>query len=590
MTTGGFERREIPRFDREFFRSGRSFSRIGDGEIGGKAHGLVFIRDVLDSEFGSSPLPRIEINIPTFVVITSDVFDAFLERNDLRETVDSDLPDDRIAHAFLRAELPAEILGDLRAITEEVRSPLAVRSSSLLEDALFHPFAGIYETKMTPNNQPEAHERFRKVAEAVKFVYASTFFRAAKNYIRATDKSIHDEKMAVIIQEVVGQKHDDRFYPTLSGVCRSYNFYASGGARPEDGVVDLALGLGKTIVDGGLAYVYSPARPKAPPPYSTVREFLQCSQKDFWAVNVGKPPPYDPTAETEYLLRADLQAAEYDGTLVELASTYVASSDRLTPGTGPDGPRLLNFAPLLQFGKYPMNDAVRRLLAASERSVGAPVEIEFAMNLPAPRSNEPARLGFLQVRPMLVSEEEVTLADEELARADLVLASDRIMGNGVVDTIRDIVYVKPEPFETRHTLTIATQLERMNGPLLEARRPYLLVGFGRWGSSDPFLGIPVNWGQICGAKVIVEATLPRMAVEASQGSHFFHNITSFQVGYFYVSHFREPGIDWEWLGTREVVSETEFVRHARLDSSLLVKLDGKRGSGAIWRTLRPDPV
>jgi len=218
--------------------------------------------------------------------------------------------------------------------------------------------------------------------------------------------------------------------------------------------------------------------------------------------------------------------------------------------------------------------------------VGAAVEIEFAMNLPARRSDESARLGFLQVRPMVVSEEKVTLADEELARGDLVLASDRIMGNGVVDTIRDIVYVKPEPFATRHTRTIGAQLERMNGPLLEARRPYLLVGFGRWGSSDPFLGIPVNWGQICGAKVIVEATLPSMVVEASQGSHFFHNLTSFQVGYFYVSHLIEPGIDWEWLGTREVVSETELVRHVRLESPVLVKLDGRKGRGAIWQAGR----
>jgi hypothetical protein len=389
--------------------------------------------------------------------------------------------------------------------------------------------------------------------------------------------------MAVIVQEVVGQKHNDRYYPTLSGVCRSYNFYASGGAKPEDGVVDLALGLGKTIVDGGLAYTYSPARPKAPPPYSTVRELMQCSQTQFWSVNVGKPPAYNPTAETEYLLQADLKTAEYDGTLEELVSTYVASSDRLTPGTGPDGARVLNFAPLLQFGDYPLNDAVQRLLAAAGRAVGAAVEIEFAMNLPARQSDEPARLGFLQVRPMVVSEETVTLEDEEMARADLVLASDHIMGNGIVDTIRDIVYVRPEPFETRHTRAIAAQLERMNSPLLEARRPYLLVGFGRWGSSDPFLGIPVNWGQICGAKVIVEATLPCMAVEASQGSHFFHNITSFQVGYFYISHFLEPGIDWKWLGTRDVVSETEFVRHVRLERPLLIKLDGRRQRGAIWQ-------
>lgn len=574
------------RFDREFFRSGRPFSRIGHGEIGGKAHGLVSVRGILEQEFGRAPVSGITIDIPTFVVIATGAFESFIERNSLCDVALSDLPDERIAHAFQQGDLPDEILGDLRAIVEQVRQPLAVRSSSLLEDALEHPFAGIYETKMTPNNQPDPHDRFRKLVEAIKFVYASTFFRGPKNYIRATNRTIEEERMAVVLQEVVGEQYNERFYPTLSGVCRSYNFYPMGGAKPEEGVVDLALGLGKTIVDGGLCYSYSPARPKAPPPFGTLNDTMKFSQRKFWAVNVGNPPPYDPVAETEYLVHEELAAAEYDGTLPFVASTYLPGSERFSPGTGSGGPRVINFAPLLQLQEFPLNAVLRSLIKACESAVGQAVEIEFAMTLPKRREPHEARLRFLQVRPMMVSTEPVEVAPEEYDRSDLLLVSDRALGNGIIDTLRDVVYVKPEVFEPRHSRAVADQIERLNAPLLAAGRPYLLIGFGRWGSSDPWLGIPVNWGQISGARVIVEATLPNQAVEPSQGTHFFHNLTSFQVGYLHVSHFREPPIDWKWLAERTVVCETEFVRHVRLEAPLLAKIDGRSGHGAVWQQCR----
>jgi hypothetical protein len=573
---------EVPRFERSCFDSACPFSRIGQGEIGGKAHGLVTADRIIRSEFGETSESRIDVRIPRFVILATDVFEAFLERNELDESMLSDLTDDRIAHRFQRAEFPMDTVGDLRAIAEVVKSPLAVRSSSLLEDALFHPFAGVYETKMTPNNQHDPGERFRKLIEAIKLVYASTFFEAARTYVQAIGKSIRDERMAVIIQEVVGLRHDDRFYPSLSGVCRSYNFYPTGGATSEEGVVDLALGLGKTIVDGGLAWFYSPSLPRISPPYSSVGDLMRLTQRKFWAVNVGKAPSYDPTAETEYLVESELDVADYDGALTQVASTYRAESDRLSPGVGPDGPRVINFAPLLVLESYPLNEVLVRLLAASERVIGQPVEIEFAMNFPAGRDAPPAELGFLQVRPMVVSTECISIEDDELVRDDLLLSSTRVMGNGNLEVIRDVVYVKPEPFESRHTMAIASQLERINRPLLTEDRPYLLIGFGRWGSSDPWLGIPVNWGQICGAKVIVEATLPTMAVEASQGSHFFHNISSFQVSYFTVSHNAEKGIDWSWLDAQEVIEDEEFVRHARLKKPLLVKVDGRSSHGAIW--------
>jgi hypothetical protein len=555
--------------------------RIGTGEIGGKARGLAAALEILEGGFGPDPTREIEVSVPQLVVIATDVFEDFIERNDLREIALSDLPDERIAHAFQRASLPTEIAGDLRAMMEEVRSPLAVRSSSLLEDALFRPFAGVYETKMTPNDQHDPSERFRKLVEAIKFVWSSTFFSAPKSYIRTTDKSIEDERMAVVLQEVVGQRHGDRYYPHLSGVCRSYNFYPTARAKPEDGIVSLALGLGKTIVDGGVCWSYAPPRPHLPPPFASAQDRMKNTQATFWAVNMGKPPAFDPIAESEYLVQGDLGDAEYDGTLDHVASTYVAASDRFSPGTGSTGPRVLDFAPLLELRRFRFNDVVRRMLEACEQSLETPVEIEFAMTIERRDRSTRPRLGFLQVRPMVVSDTQVDISDDDLRAANLLAASTRVLGNGIDDQITDVVYVRPQAFHARHTTTIARQLEPINSQLFGSGRPYLLIGFGRWGSSDPWLGIPVNWGQICGARAIIEATLPNMAVELSQGSHFFHNLSSFEVSYFMIPHQAQPGIDWDWLDRQEVLTETEFVRHVQLRGPLEIRVDGRSGRGVI---------
>jgi len=586
MKPAGFGQQDVPFFNRSFFRSLVPITRIGNGELGGKARGLVLIRDMLASHFDAKNFPGIEVYVPKMVVLATDVFDAFMERNGLLETAFSDLADDHMAETFQRADLPTEILGDLRALAEEARTPLAIRSSSLLEDELFRPFAGVYETKMLPNNQPDVDTRFRKLVEAIKFVYASTYFNNAKSYIRATDRTSADEKMAIIIQEVVGRRHDERFYPDVSGVGRSYNFFPASGSTPKDGVVNLALGLGKTIVDGGASWIYTPARPRAPMPFNSVRDILKLTQLAFWAVNMGRPPAYNPIAETEYLIQADLAAASYDDTLSAVASTYVANRDRFLPGTAHSGPRAIDFAPLLAYGNIPFNEAIRELLSISEQALKDAVEIEFAMDL---SDIAHVRLGFLQLRPMLVSEKEVEIRDEELATAGVLLASNRAIGNGTLDTIRDIVYVRPERFEARLTPRIAVELETVNRALLEKNRPYLLLGFGRWGSSDPWLGIPVEWGQISGAGVIVESTLPDMNVEPSQGAHFFHNLISFEVPYLCVAYDNTEGartrkIDWDWLNFQPALTETNLLRHVCLEQPLLVKVDGRTGRGAVWRT------
>jgi hypothetical protein len=367
--------KNLPKFNRKFFDSNERISCIGTGSLGGKAQSLAFINNVLNSNFNTSKFPQIEVSVPTMVVLRTDIFDTFMKRNNLYETAYSDIPDDRIAHEFQKADLPFEILGDLRMIISQVHSPLAVRSSSMLEDAMFEPFAGIYETKMTPNNQPAPDIRFHKLDEAIKFVYASTFFKSAKDYLKATIHSTNDEKMAIIIQEIVGNRQYDRFYPILSGVARSYNFYPMGRAKPKDGVVNLAMGLGKTIVDGGISWTYSPAYPNINPPYNSIGDLLKLTQTDFWVVNMGKPPAYDPIKETEYMLKEDLTKAEMDGTLKNIASTYDIQSDRISIGIGANGSRILTFAPLLVLNKIPLNDLIKSLLSLCEEAIGTPVEI-----------------------------------------------------------------------------------------------------------------------------------------------------------------------------------------------------------------------
>jgi len=569
----------LPRFDRNFFGSNEYISWIGEGSFGGKASGLVLANKIIRENFDPSIFPLVELNVPRMVVLRTQVFDWFMEQNNLYEIAYSDRSDSDIILAFLQADLPVEILGDLRSIIETARIPLAIRSSSMLEDAKLEPFAGIYATKMIPNNQPGSDIRFTRLVEAIKFIFASTFFKASKDYFKVSQHKIQDERMAVIIQEVVGLKHDTRFYPNFSGVARSYNFYPTGKAKPKNGVVNLALGLGKTIVDGGIVWSYSPAFPKAVTPFADPLDILKNTQMNFWAINMNPVIEYNPTRETEYLTLLDLNEADYDGTLEYIASTYDASSQRIVMGTGNKGPRVINFLQLLSMDEFKFNDLIKKLLEVYEQAIQNPVEIEFAAAI----SGEPRKLkfGFLQVRPMVITDETIDLGESEMQGDDVLVASDRVMGNGMIDNIYDIVFVKPESFDKKDTLKIAEEIDAINKILVSENKKYLLIGFGRWGSSDPWLGIPTDWGQIAGAKVIIESTLFGINVELSQGSHFFHNLTSFNVNYFSITFDGDFKIDWNWLNEQRIIIEKNFVKHIKLSKPLKIKVDGRKSRGVI---------
>lgn len=566
---------DLPPYARNLFDPAQRLSRLGGGELGGKARGLMQASEVLARR--AAELERIPVDVPALVAIGTDAFDAFLEHNGLLEVVEGEPSDDAVRSAFQQASVPAELAGDLAALAAEARVPLAVRSSSLLEDALGQPFAGVYGTKMIPGNQVQPQARLRSLLDAIKFVWASVFFQEARAYRKALrGETAAGEKMAVLVQEVVGRPHGGRFYPDLSCVARSLDFYPQARSKPEDGIVHLALGLGKTIVDGDLCWSFSPAHPEIGPPFGSVRELVAATQTRFWAVNTGPPPPYDPMTETEYLVRPGLAEAESDGTLRWTASTYDPASDRLVPGTGRVGPRVLDFAPILRYREIPLAAEVRALLDACATEMGTPVEIELALSVP-PRGSR--RLGFLQVRPLAVGREAVEVPDLTGA----VVASTAALGNGRWE-VHDLVWVDPDRFETARTPAIAEEIASLNRGLVEAGRPYLLIGFGRWGSSDPWLGIPVRWDQISGARAIVESGLPGLNPEPSQGSHFFHNLSSFQVGYLTVRPGLAGNIDWEWIRRQSLHNETVHVRHARLASPLEIAVDGRSGRGVVRET------
>ncbi len=557
------------------------FSRIGRGAMGGKARGLAFVDKLITTYLGREVVNDISVEIPRTVVLCSDVFDDFIEENaiDMAELVN--MTDERIAQKFMSGDLPAPVLGDIRAFIRGTKAPLMVRSSSLLEDALHHPFAGVYASLLLPNESWEADIRFQELCTSIKYVFASVYFRKARDYMASLQDVVDEEKMAVIIQETVGSKHGHVFYPTISGVAKSYDYYPSGKCTSDDGVVNLALGLGKEVVDGGTAFRFCPVHPRRPK-YGTLENLLDGSQKEFYAVDLDSYVNIVQRNEDSTIKRHPISAAEAHGSLEHAASTYVPEENRLYPGIGRNGIRVLDFAPMLQLDTIPLAKLTHALLRMSEVAIGSPVEMEFAMDIPAQHDAKP-RFYVLQVRSMRLTGQDENVEIGEHSPSDLLCNAMHAMGNGVISGIRDIVYVKPDGYDTSQNNGIVAQIRSINERLLKERVPYILIGPGRWGSTDHWLGIPVTWSDIAGARLIVETPIQDRPVDPSQGSHFFHNMVAARTGYLTVVPGAGGTMDWGWLAGFDALEETDNLRHVRLDEPLEARIDGSRSHGVILK-------
>ncbi|MBO4642817.1 MAG: phosphoenolpyruvate synthase [Bacteroidaceae bacterium] len=574
-------------FQRERFDQYSNFARIGDGSLGGKGRGLAFIDHILKRHTDLNEMPGVTTRIPKTVVLCTDVFDEFMDTNDLYQLALSDIADENILQHFLRGRLPMRLLGDLEAFLQVVESPIAIRSSSLLEDSHYQPFAGVYSTYMIPYS-PDKYERLAMLSDAIKAVYASVFYRASKDYMTATSNVIDQEKMAVILQEVVGEQHGPRFYPVISGVARSINYYPINEEKAEEGTVSLALGLGKYIVDGGTSLRVCPAHPHQVLQMSEMDFALKDTQTHFLALeaNVAQSAKEDiPGMESGMhfvvdegfnLKKWSVRDAEQDGTLQWICSTFDPYNQCIYDGFYEGKNRkIISFAGVLQHGVFPLPELMQKILRYGAEEMRRPVEIEFAVNLHADKTGE---FNLLQIRPMvdnrMALDEDLTKIPDEKC----LLRSHNAIGHGIYNDIVDIVYVKTEGFSASDNGTIAEEVESINRTFMndgQQTGSYLLIGPGRWGSSDPWLGIPVKWPNISCAQVIVEAGLANFQVDPSQGTHFFQNLTSLGVGYLTINAFLGDGIyREEEFNKLPAVQETAHVRHVRWEKPITIKIDG----------------
>jgi CheY-like chemotaxis protein len=587
VTLRNFRQRQgrglVSDFDARTFDPLSSFARIGTGSMGGKARGLAFIGSLLSRRGLAKKFPGVKVTVPPAVVIDTDTFDLFMDDNDLREfalTCDDDI---EIIRRFGEARLPGRLVEQLKEYLGAVCYPLAVRSSSLLEDSRYQPFAGVYGTFMVPNCHRDDAVRLEELCSAVKRVYASTYSHIAKGYMKAAAYRMEEEKMAVIVQRLVGQTHGRRFYPDFSGVARTHNFYPTPPLTASDGIVTIGLGLGKVVAEGERSVRFCPKFPRHIIQFSDTKSALKNSQKWFYALDLEDVDDTSDHSREIVLGRYGLEVAEADGTLAAVASTYSAENNAIYDGIARRGLRLVTFAPILKSEVMPLAEIVKLIMNIGKLGINSPVEIEFAVNYLTP-PGDPKEFAFLQIRPLVTTHESETLEVNGRDEEDLVCRSEQVLGNGQIDGIRDIVMVDAEHFDRSRTAEVALEVGRFNAMLMAERRPYLLIGIGRWGSSDPWLGIPVTWDQIAGARVIVESGFEDMVVEPSQGSHFFQNITSFHIGYFTINRDGSDGmIDWAWLKSRRSHDLKKFTRHIRLKQAVTIRMNGHQHKGIILK-------
>jgi CheY-like chemotaxis protein len=575
----------IADFSKYSFDPKNSFARIGGGSLGGKARGLGFINTLITNYNIKDLFEGIEISVPSAVVIGTEVFDKFVQQNNLEAYSLNETDDVKINQKFIdAASFPLDIKAKLREFLEVTKVPIAVRSSSLLEDSQFQPFAGVYETYMLPNSHSDIEVRLDQLLQSIKSVYASTYHQSAKDYMKATAYRLEEEKMAVIVQRLVGADHNGRFYPDFAGVAKSFNFYPVPPQKSDDGIALVALGLGKTVVEGGNTVRFCPRFPQHLMQFFSTKETVRNAQQDFYALDLkGELDHHPESTKDPFVIKYELIKSEEDGTLFTVGSTYSPENEAVYDGISREGIRVVTFAPVLKHKIFPLPEILNLLLGLGTWGMGTPVEIEFAVNLKVPEGSK-KEFAMLQMRPLVISREIDELIVDNLNDNDLICKSDQVLGNGTTNEIYDVVFVDINKFDRAKSKEVTYEISKINLKLLEQKKPYILIGVGRWGSLDPWLGIPVTWDQISGAAAIVESGFKSFNVEPSQGSHFFQNITSFRVGYFTVNSNSSIGfIDWDWLLEQQASEEFTFTKHITFPSSISVKINGHKNIGIITK-------
>jgi CheY-like chemotaxis protein len=564
----------VVNFEAGDFDLDTEFFKIGTGSLGGKARGLAFVSNLLQRLPAiHKKFENVKIFVPQTMVITTEGFNAFVEENDLKGLSKSEAGDEAVAEAFIKAVFPQWIADDLKAYLERIKYPLAVRSSSLLEDAQFRAYAGLYRTYMLPNDHPDLDKRLEQLIAAIKLVYASTYFQSPKAFSRRVGQRTEEEKMAVIIQQLIGERYGDYLYPAISGVAQSHNYYPFSKMQPEEGIATIALGLGKTVMEGEKALRFSPKYPQILPQRTTVDDILENSQRFFFSLKMGGPYPELGINEDANLAKREVDEMAEDPPMKMLASTYIPEEHRLRDSTHIPGYRVLTFAQVLKYDLFPLADLLSEVLAIGEKGMGCPVELEFSVNWPLDQARSP-EFALLQLRPMTARAElgQVEIYETEVSRA---FCHSHALGNTENNDMADILYVKPDDFEAGRTPDIAREIGELNSGLLRDGKKYLLIGPGRWGSADRWLGIPVSWADICGVGAIVETSSPELKAEPSQGSHFFHNISTLGITYATIPPNKEDFLNWSWLTSLPIASETKYVAHVKLARPFVLKVDGR---------------
>ena len=571
----------IAKFNKDQYDEYLVFSRIGNGALGGKGRGLAFIDQFLKRHRLLNKYEGVSISIPRTVVLSTDVFEEFIEEHDLLSYVAENHNDDDILNKFISKKLPLWVVEDLQAFLHTLKSPVAIRSSNVFEDSLHQPFAGVYATYMVPLAKPE--RLLEMVSNAIKSVMASAFYKNSRSYVKATSHSVEESKMAVILQEVIGSRYEDVYYPNISGVARSINFYPIGEEKSSEGIANIALGLGEIIVEGGRSLRFSPYHPKKILQLTSTATSLKETQKIFYGLDIDPDSYHVSTDEAINKKRLNLRIAKNHRSLKFVASTYDLQSNRLRSGVFHDGARVITFENILTYNSFPLADILKDLLKIGQKEIGSPIEMEFAVNLDV-KSGEPKEFSFLQIRPIVINNDSKHVIPEEMDVSDTIIYAESALGNGRYFNMRDIIYVKPEVFDHAKTQEIAETIEKLNNEFERKHKKYILIGPGRWGSSDPWLGIPINWSQLSSARVIIESGLENFRIDPSQGTHFFQNMTSFKVGYLTINPYKEDGyFDVGYLNSQKAMYEDENIRHVRFKEPLTIIIEGKSNKAVIYK-------